>query len=159
MLPVSTYYWKIVAWDSFAASTAGPIWQFTTSTATNNPPNTPTISGSPQGKVGVNYTYNFTATDPDQDQVSYYVDWDDNTNTGWLGPYTSGYQLTVNHKWSTKGTYIVKAKVKDEHGVESDWATLDVTMPTSFGITNPFLHWLFEQFPNAFPILRHLFRV
>ena len=155
----TTYYWKIVAWDSFAASTAGSIWQFTTSTATNNPPNTPAISGHPKGKVGVNYTYNFTATDPDQDQISYYVDWGDNTNTGWLGPYTSGYQLTVNHKWSTKGTYIIKAKVKDEHGAESDWATLDVTMPTNFGITNPFLHWLFEQFPNAFPILRHLFGV
>jgi len=159
MVPVTTYYWKIIAWDSFAASTAGPIWQFTTSTATNNPPSAPDISGPPQGKVGVDNTYNFTATDPDSDQISYYVDWGDNTNTGWLGPYTSGYQLSVNHKWSTKGTYIIKAKVKDEHGAESDWATLEITMPKSLGITNPFLHWLFEQFPHAFPILRQLLRI
>ncbi|MBE3137721.1 MAG: PKD domain-containing protein [Thermoplasmata archaeon] len=159
MIPLTTYYWKIIAWDSFAESTAGPAWIFTTSTAPNNSPNAPDISGPSQGKAGVNYTYNFTATDPDEDQISYYVDWGDSTSTGWLGPYTSGYQLTVNHKWSSKGTYIVKAKAKDAHDAESDWATLDVKMPTSFGITNPFLHWLFEQFPNAFPLLRHLFGV
>ncbi|MCK5261513.1 MAG: hypothetical protein KAJ44_04990, partial [Thermoplasmatales archaeon] len=26
----TTYYWKIVAWDDFGASTGGPIWSFTT---------------------------------------------------------------------------------------------------------------------------------
>jgi glutaredoxin len=153
----TTYYWKIVAWDNFATSTAGPIWQFTTSTAVNNPPNTPVITGPPKGKPSVDYTYNFTATDPDGNQISFYVDWGDNTSTGWLGPYASGYLLTVNHQWAEKGTYLVKAKVKDEHGLESDWGSLSVTMPTKFDITQyPFLHWLFEQFPHAFPLLRTL---
>ena len=156
----ATYYWKIVAWDSFAASTIGPLWHFTTSVATNNAPNTPTLTGPPKGKVGVEYTYNVTGTDSDLDQVSYYVDWGDSTNTGWLGPYASGYNLSVDHTWTTKGSYTIKAKVRDEHGLESDWKALDVTMPTKFGIINSsFLDWLFEQFPNAFPILRHLFGV
>jgi hypothetical protein len=156
----TTYYWKIVAWDSFAMSTIGPLWHFTTSAATNSAPNTPTLTGPPKGKVGVEYTYNVTGTDPDLDQVSYYVDWGDNTNTGWLGPYASGYKLSVDHTWTTKGSYTIKAKVRDEHGLESDWKTLDVTMPTKFGIINgSFIDWLFEQFPNAFPILRHLFGV
>ena len=156
----ATYYWKIVAWDSFAASTIGPLWHFTTAVATNNAPNTPTLTGPPKGKVGVEYTYNVTGTDSDLDQVSYYVDWGDSTNTGWLGPYASGYNLSVDHTWTTKGSYTIKAKVRDEHGLESDWKALDVTMPTKFGIINSsFLDWLFEQFPNAFPILRHLFGV
>ncbi|MCX6661183.1 MAG: hypothetical protein NTY91_01370 [Euryarchaeota archaeon] len=48
-------------------------------------------------------------------------------------------------------------KLKDDAtGAESDWATLDVKMPTSFEINNPFMHWLFEMFPNAFPLLRQL---
>ncbi|HUS99942.1 MAG TPA: thioredoxin family protein [Candidatus Thermoplasmatota archaeon] len=154
----TTYYWKIIAWDNFGASTIGPIWQFTTSAAVNNPPYNPVITGPPKGSPGVDYTYTFTATDPDANQISYYVDWGDNTSTGWLGPYASGYLLTANHQWAEKGTYIVKAKVKDEHGLESDWASLSVTMPTKFDITQyPFLHWLFEQFPHAFPLLRNLF--
>jgi hypothetical protein len=86
-----------------------------------------------------------------------YIVWGDNTTTDWVGPYNSGETFFVNHVWGVKGIYTVNVKVKDEHGAESGWATLEVKMPTSFGVTNPFLHWLFEQFPNAFPILRHLF--
>lgn len=158
MNPETPYYWKIVSWDSFDESTAGPIWQFTTSTAPNNPPNTPVISGPAEGKRGVTYSYNLTGTDPDGNQISYYVDWADGTNSGWKGPYSSGHLLTIDHEWSEKGTYTIKAKVKDEHGSESDWATLTVTMPTKFDLTTPFLNWLFEQFPHAFPILRYLLR-
>lgn len=159
MSSITTYYWKIVAWDSYALTTLGPLWQFTTSNMTNNPPSKPVISGPSEGKPEVNTTYNFTATDPDQDQMFYYIDWGDTTNSGWLGSFASGYKLTKSHQWSTKGTYIIKAKVRDEHGLESDWGTLEITMPKSVGITNPFLHWLFEQFPHAFPLLRQLFRI
>ena len=31
--------------------------------------------------------------------------------------------------WSEEGEYIVKAKAKDPYGAESDWATLEVTVP------------------------------
>jgi glutaredoxin len=156
MNPLTTYYWRIVAWDSFMTSASGTLWQFTTSTAVNNPPGKPDITGPPQGKIGVIYTYNFTSTDSDSDQISYYVEWGDNTSTGWQGPYASGYKFTATHQWSTKGTYTIKAKAKDEHDLEGEWTTLSVTMPTSLGITSSFLNWLFEQFPHAFPILRHL---
>jgi|GEM_PF-7056919 len=30
---LTTYYWKIVAWDSYSASAEGPIWEFTTQNA------------------------------------------------------------------------------------------------------------------------------
>jgi glutaredoxin len=159
MTAETTYYWKIVSWDSFAASTAGPIWEFTTSTAPNNPPNTPVLSGPTEGKKEVPYSYNVTATDPDDNQISFYVDWGDETNSGWLGPYSSGYLLTLDHQWAEKGTYTIKAKVKDEHDTESDWASLTVTMPTTVGLTVSFLSWLFEHFPHAFPLLRHLLGV
>jgi PGF-CTERM protein len=35
------YYWQIVATDDHGASTSGPIWDFTTGTAPNNPPDEP----------------------------------------------------------------------------------------------------------------------
>jgi hypothetical protein len=150
------YYWKIVAWDQSGHSKAGPIWYFTTLNNPNAPPNLPTISGPNKGEPGKIYKYTVTATDPDQDPVYGYIDWNDSTTTEWVGPYNSGEAFFVTHSWAEKGTYTVKVKVRDEHGAESDWATLDVKMPTSFDIANPFLHWLFERFPNAFPILRHL---
>ncbi|MFH1101673.1 MAG: PKD domain-containing protein, partial [Methanobacteriota archaeon] len=153
------YYWKIVAWDQSGNSKEGPIWHFTTLNNPNEPPNTPTITGPDSGKPGSTYKYTITGTDPDDTEIYGYIDWGDSTTTGWVGPYNSGEAFSVTHSWGEKGTYNVSVKVKDEHGAESDWATLEVTMPTSFGITNPFLHWLFEQFPNAFPILRYLFGV
>jgi glutaredoxin len=153
------YYWKIVAWDQNGNSKEGPLWHFTTINTPNSAPNKPTISGTDSGKPGSIYKYTITGTDPDSDMVYGYIVWGDNTTTDWIGPYNSGEEFSATHSWGEKGTYTVQVKVKDEHGAESDWATLEVTMPTSFGITNPFLHWLFEQFPNAFPILRHLFGV
>jgi hypothetical protein len=153
----TTYYWQIVAWDQDQNTAQGPIWRFTTSNDPNNPPNTPTISGPTKGEPGKIYRFTIIGTDPDSDMVSGFVDWGDNTTTDWVGPYDSGEVFSVTHSWNVKGTYAVKVKIKDVHGAESGWATLSVKMPTKFGITTPFLYWLFEQFPNAFPILRHLF--
>lgn len=149
------YYWKIIAWDNTGASTAGDIWEFTTKS--NTPPTTPTISGPGEGKIKVDVDYNVTTTDPDGDEVSYYIDWGDGTNSGWVGPYPSGDIVTKSHTWTKKGTYTIKAKAKDIYGNESGWGTLSVTMPYSYNI--PFqLFWqrLFERFPYIFPILRNL---
>jgi hypothetical protein len=38
-------------------------------------------------------------------------------------------QANATHSWSTKGTFTIKVKAKDIYGLESDWATLTVTMP------------------------------
>jgi hypothetical protein len=154
------YYWKVVAWDENHNTAEGPIWHFTTIANPNSAPNTPTITGPEKGKPGSTYKYTITGTDPDQgDTVYAYVMWGDDTITDWVGPYDSGEAFSVTHTWAETGTYTVQVKLKDDHGAESGWATLDVRMPTSFGINNPFLHWLFEQFPHAFPILRHFFGV
>jgi hypothetical protein len=149
------YYWKIVAWDNLGSSTPGPIWEFTT--RMNNPPNIPTINGPAKGKIGVATTYNFTTTDPDGDKVYYFIDWGDQTNSSWIGPYPSGDEINQSHTWSKKGTYTIKAKAKDISGNESDWRTFSVKMPTSYNIPMlRFLDELFDRFPHIFPILRHL---
>jgi hypothetical protein len=88
--------------------------------------------------------------------VYYFIDWGDNTNSGWVGPYLSGDQITQSHTWSTKGTYTLEAKAKDIYGNESDWAILSVKMPYVYNPILQFLEWLFERFPYAFPILRQL---
>jgi len=124
---------------------------------TNTPPDTPTINGPTSGKPGVSYDYNFMSSDPDGTPIWYYVDWGDNSNTGWVGQYNSGEEITLSHSWSEKGTYIIRCKAKDPYNAESDWGTLSVTMPCSYDkpIMN-FLEKILERFPHAFPILRYI---
>ncbi|MCK5636652.1 MAG: PKD domain-containing protein, partial [Thermoplasmatales archaeon] len=122
----------------------------------NEPPNTPTIDGPTSGKAGTSYPYTFTSTDPDGDQVSYYIKWDDGSITDWTAFQASGPPgYSESHKWDEQGTYTIEAKAKDTYGVESDWATLEVTMPRNRAITSPFLNFL-QNHPNLFPILRLL---
>jgi outer membrane protein assembly factor BamB len=122
----------------------------------NPPPSTPTIDGLTLGKVNHNYDYTIVSTDPEENDVFYYVDWGDGINTGWIGPFPSGEEQTVSHTWAKKGTYTIQGKAKNNESPESDWGTLSVTMPMSFQV--PFLRFwmrLLEWFPHAFPILRH----
>jgi len=152
----TTYKVWVNATDSTGSCLYMRKW-YTFTTRANQPPNPPTITGPSEGKVGTAYGYNFTAIDPKCDEVFYFIDWGDTTNSGWIGPYASGEQITRSHTWSTKGTYTVKAKAKDIYGNESDWATLTVTMPCSYNKPMiQFLELLFQRFPNAFPLLRQL---
>jgi len=120
----------------------------------NNPPDKPTVDGTTNGKVSEYYEYTFTAFDPEENNVYYYVEWGDDTNSGWIGSYNSGEQKTLNHCWDEKGTYIIRVKAKDVFDSESDWATLEVSMPKN-KISNPFERFL-ENHPRMFPILRQL---
>jgi hypothetical protein len=122
------------------------------------PPNTPAIDGLARGKTGTEYDYTFSSTDPEGHNLFYFITWGDGTTEQWVGPYPSGQSATIGHTWTTKGTYSIKTVARDIYGAESDWATLEVTMPLSNNVINhPFLDWLFERFPNAFPVLRYFF--
>ena len=79
------------------------------------------------------YDYTIKTTDAENHQVYYFIDWGDGNTTGWLGPYNSGEQITVNHTWQTKATFTVKAKAKDTLDAESEWATLAVKIPITPG--------------------------
>ncbi|MFA5102183.1 MAG: rhodanese-like domain-containing protein [Candidatus Thermoplasmatota archaeon] len=126
-------------------------------TIPNSPPDTPQINGDENGKPGQEYQYTFTTTDIDGDGISYYVNWSDNTPDQLVGPFDSGEAITLSHTWSEKGTYTIKAKAKDRYNAESDWAYLSVTMPCSYDTPiHRYLELLFQRFPHAFPILRHL---
>lgn len=123
----------------------------------NEPPNLPIITGPTTGKINVVIDYNFTTTDPDGDDVYFFIDWGDSTNSSWIGPYQSGEKIVKSHMWTKKGDYTIKVKAKDIYGNESGWRTLSVAMPYSYNL--PFMQFwerLFEQFPHAFPLLRYL---
>ena len=89
----------------------------------NNPPAKPSLpSGPTSGKVGVDYTFSTSSTDPDSDAQLYYQwSWGDE-ESAWLGPYTSGQSVQTIHKWLAAGDYQVKVKVKDNYGAISAWS-------------------------------------
>jgi len=123
----------------------------------SQPPNIPSINGETSGKIGEEYEYIFNAVDPDGDNVKYYIKWGDTTSE-WTDFNDSGTDVKVKHTWSKKGDYTINAKAVDTYGAMSDWGTLEVTMPKNkpFNFNFPLLNWLFERFPNIFPILRFL---
>jgi len=89
----------------------------------NSPPNKPSKpTGSTNGHVDTQYTYSSTTSDPDNDNIYYWFDWGDGTNSGWKGPYSSGQPGSASKTWQTPGSYNVKVKSKDVHGTESSWS-------------------------------------
>ncbi len=94
----------------------------------NNPPLTPTLTGPSSGQKEVLYSYTVTTTDPDTDDVFYFIDWGDGSNSGWVGPFSSGATATLNHSWSQPGTYTMQAKARDAHSLESGWVSHEMTI-------------------------------
>jgi outer membrane protein assembly factor BamB len=108
----------------------------------NQSPIRPHINGASSGKIGHIYTYNISSTDPESQNICYYIDWDDGTNSGWIGPYPSGENITINHTWNNRGTYNIRVKARDSYGHESSWTSLEVTMPKTYLIKSLISKWL-----------------
>jgi len=122
-----------------------------------NKPEAPTITGETDGKFGQPYDYTFVSSDPQDDDVYYYIEWGDNQVEEWIGPYESGEEVVRSHAWDERGEYTIRAKARDIFEAESDWATLEVTMPVNQQSTGSLFLRFLERFPNAFPILRQIF--
>lgn len=90
-------------------------------TPINKPPNTPTIISQEYGRPSTTYNFTFTATDPDNDEIWYYIDWGDGNVLPWNGPVASGESINMSHSWN-KGVYLIKVLAKDVHDTFSNWS-------------------------------------
>jgi hypothetical protein len=111
----------------------------------NNEPKEPFIDGPKIGKPGVEYCWTFTSTDPDGDDIFYFVDWGDGTKNYWLGPLSS--PIEIYHEYEENKVYVISAKVMDIFGDESDWSELVLTIPRTRASSYLWLEWLLECFP------------
>jgi hypothetical protein len=131
----------------------------------DSPPERPETPSGPQfAGIGKKLSYISSTTDPDNNLVYYMWDWGDGTLPVWMGPFESGEIISANHSWNTMGIFEIKVKAIDDpnqdgdlsDGLESPWSfTLPLIMPKNI-VLNSFFEWLFEHFPHAFPMLRHL---
>ena len=113
----------------------------------DNAPDKPSIDGPTKGIPRTEYTYTAVTSDPDGNNVSYFFNWGDLSNSGWTEFVPSGTPMSLNHSWRFKGIYIIKVKAKDEYGLEGDWSTFTVTMPRDKAIMSSLLLWRFKRFP------------
>jgi agmatine/peptidylarginine deiminase len=124
----------------------------------NDPPNAPEILGETNGKPGKTYSYDFKSTDPNGDQVSYYINWGDGDTTDWTSFQDSGTSYLEDHVWANVGKYTIEAKAKDTYGAESDWESLEVDIKKGKAINKPFLK-LLQSHSNLFQILRQILQL
>jgi len=114
----------------------------------NHSPQTPQLLGPQIGKKGIAYNFTFWTTDPDGDDVEYYLNWGDDYwfggAAGWLGPFKSGEKIVLEKTWKNKGNYVVRIKAKDRYGFKSDWAIqqvkitdiiVEITIKGGFGVS------------------------
>jgi hypothetical protein len=125
-----TYQVKVKAKDQFGteSSFSSPL---SVTITIGDPPSIPSAPiGETNGMHGTSYEYATSTTDPNMgDQVYYYFDWGDGSNSGWIGPNPSGQVITDTKIWDEPGTFDVKVKAKDLAGSETDWSPVTaVTM-------------------------------
>jgi hypothetical protein len=109
----------------------------------NNPPHKPLINGKTRIKKDQEYSYNITSSDPDGDNISYYIDWGDGKNNTWSNFFSTGNSYNINKIWNEEGIYQIRAKAKDIYNFESDWSIIEVEVPNRFFINienNNFFH-------------------
>ena len=135
-------------WDEFLREYLG--------LSSNTPPSNPMIDGPVKGKPNVELEYIVSADDSQGDDVSFFIEWGDNTYI-MDGPVSSGSELSIFHTWTSKGEYEIKIKSIDQYGADSGWTTLKVSMPKNKSKTtispiiiekHPILYKLFQRFPN-----------
>jgi len=134
----------------------------------NRAPCAPIIVEETTGDDKLECECTFYSTDPDGDDVFYYIDWgdskveliqpldDDEIIRPWDGPYDSGELLSLAHKYSERGDYVIKIKAKDTYDLESLTTTLPIKISYFKVFNYEKFDILLEKIQNLFPILREL---
>ncbi len=101
------------------------------------------IVGKSTGSAGKEYTYSTSTVDPDGDQLYYWFDWGDNTDSGWIGPEESDNQINATHSWDEPGNYQIRVKAKDINNAQSEWSDpFSVSMPKNREKISRFIDFL-----------------
>lgn len=114
----------------------------------NTSPNNPQINGETNGKAGSIYAYTINCKDEDSDDLYYTIEWGDLSETSYLGPYNSEDMITVEHSWNSQGEYTVRVKATDVFQTDSQWTTLEVSMPHILEKPRPVGNGLMQRFRN-----------
>ena len=119
-------------------------------------PDMPKIYGAVNGQPEIEYEYGFISTDPENDNLTYEIDWGDGNIETDIGPYPSGEIFSLVHSWNKTGSYSIRARVKDDFDYFSNWAEHEISVPKGKAINSNLLELLFERFPYLYNTIRRL---
>jgi hypothetical protein len=132
----------------------------------NDPPSKPAKpSGPASGKTGIIYTFESSTTDEEDDDIYFLFDWGDETDSGWLGPYSSQETVLAEHSWDTRTDFNVKVKAKDDpngdgdlsDGKESPWSdNFPISIPKTNELQNTKIQYLLHKILNNLPLIKNL---
>lgn len=98
--------------------------------ANGNPPAPPAVQPAVSGAqclTGSPHTIKVSATDPDGDDIRYFVDWDSNGVADQILPASgyvaSGTELAASRTYAVEGAKSVKVMTQDDRGLTSGWTT------------------------------------
>lgn len=143
----TTYYWQIIAWDNYGASTPGPIWSFKTAVSSSGDNNGDSTSGEdnqpPIANASMSETYGSIHAvitfdgSLSSDIDGYIKNWSWNFDDG----YRSSGEITT-HTYSKEGTYNVTLTVTDnDNATDTDTITVIISLqnnpPTPPEINGP----------------------
>jgi hypothetical protein len=80
----------------------------------NQPPLPPTLTGSSTGSTDENYVLRIVTTDPNNDNIRYFISWGDGTDnvTSYL---QSGQNTQRVHQWSSWGFFTIQVYAEEEY--------------------------------------------
>jgi parallel beta-helix repeat protein len=107
------------------------------------------ITGPNKGEINQELTYIVSASAPNNEDVWFFIDWNDGNIEKWIGPYNSDENIEITHIWDRKGKFSIKVKAKDMYGYESNWTLLVLSIPRT---RTPFFKFL-----DVFPVVQRIF--
>jgi hypothetical protein len=109
-LRAGTFAVTLTVVDNLGASASNMT--VTRVTVSNHPPSAPWIAGPSEGVKATPYTYVFGCTDPDNDDLTYRIDWGDGV-TYQVGAFSSGASFVLQHRWESPGVYNITVTASD----------------------------------------------
>ncbi|MEO0049911.1 MAG: hypothetical protein ABIK42_02045 [candidate division WOR-3 bacterium] len=88
----------------------------------NLPPEKPVIFGRNRAYVGDTVLIHLYSIDPEDNVITYLIDWGDTTKPQWSYFFQSGDTIERTHIYYQTGLYFIRAKAKDIDRKESDWS-------------------------------------
>jgi len=89
----------------------------------NNPPSKPLqVSGPLFIEPGVNYVFETSSFDVDDDLIRYRFDWGDGTLSNWSVFGDSNESVSLVHQWNSISNFTISVVAQDEAGLNSSWS-------------------------------------
>ena len=121
-----------------------------------NAPLEPVIDGPKKIKTHEEYNYTFKTTSPLGKNFCFWIEWGDMGLEEWLGPYVSGTEITVSHKWVRgTGSFKIMVKAKDVDERWGPWSEFEVKFKSK-SIDNSLLLRFLERYPLLQTLLMRL---